>query len=120
MSDTIRKLASRLLHAEVAAKNPRDVNAVIDAISTRIRFDNDGEIFVVDRNGQRDHSKTFDGFLTEVQRDRPELFSKSGATAGDGNANPFRKGSGFSITNQMLLMKSNPELAKQYEEEAKS
>ena len=114
-SEIIRKLASRVLRAEVAARNVKDVNSTIDAISTRIRFDEAGEIYVVDQNGQRDYTKNFESFLDEVKVDRPDLFRDAGAPSTGGNAHPFMKGPGFSITNQMFLIKSNPELAEEYQ-----
>ena len=117
-SDIIRKLASRVLRAEIAARNVRDVSTVIDAISTRIRFDDQGEIYVVDKQGQRDASKTFDTFLDEVKVNRPDLFRGAGSPNTGGNINPFMKGPGFSITNQMFMIRSNPELAEEYQAQA--
>lgn len=119
-SEIIRKLASRVLRAEVAARNVKDVNTVIDTISTRIRFDDQGEIYVVDKQGLRDQSKTFDTFLEEVKINRPDLFRGAGSPNTGGNANPFLKGPGFSITNQMFLIKSNPELAEEYQAQAEA
>lgn len=119
-AEIIRKLASKVLRAEIAARNVRDVNTVIDAISTRIRFDDQGEIYVVDKQGQRDTSKTFDKFLEEVKINRPDLFRGAGSPNTGGNANPFLKGPNFSITNQMFMMKSNPELAADYQAEAEA
>lgn len=119
-SEIIRKLASRVLRAEIAARNVRDVNTVIDTISTRIRFDDAGEIYVVTKDGQRDHTASFDSFMDEVKVNRPDLFKGAGSPNTGGNKNPFMKGSSFSITNQMFLIKSNPELAEEYKAEAEA
>lgn len=119
-ADIIRALAKKVLLAQVAARNVKDVDITIDAISTRIRFDGEGEIYVVDKNGQRDDSKTFGKFLDEVRVDRPDLFKDAGPVNTVSHKNPFVKGPSFSITNQMILINSNPDLATKFKAEAEA
>lgn len=119
-AEIIRKLASKVLRAEVAARNVKDVGATLDAISSNIRFDADGEIYVVTKDGDRDFGKSFDNFLDDVKINRPDLFRDGGQPNMSNGVNPFVKGPTFNITAQMAMLKLQPSLAAHYQAEAEA
>ena len=117
-NEIIRDLGIRLVRAEINARRPKDAKAVEDAIATRIRIGNDGNVFVVDKSGQRDDAKSFEQFMDEVASDRPELFQGRPNTTGRDSpsstkGNPFLKSSpDYNLSEGMKLYQSDPENAK--------
>ena len=119
MSETIRKLAARVLRAEIAARRPKDVSVVEDVMAPRLRLDpTSGEFFVVDLSGNRDETKTLESLLSEVVSVRPELFGDPAPRTHGRSDNPFAAGPGFNLTKAMALIKSDPDTARRLEAEA--
>lgn len=119
MSEAVRKLAARVLRAEIAARRPKDVSVVEDVLAPRLRLDPaSGDFYVVDTAGTRDDSKTLETLLNEVVSVRPELFGDPTPRRSGRSDNPFAAGPGFNLTKAMALMKSDPDTARRLEAEA--
>ncbi|GEP03689.1 hypothetical protein [Methylobacterium oxalidis] len=116
---TLRALAGRLLKAEIAARRARDVEAVEKAVAPLLRLDAEGAFIAVDAAGNPLAGQGLDDVLAKVQADRPELFEAGGKAAGTtSTTNPFAQGPAYSVTNQMLLWRADPERAEHLAAEA--
>lgn len=114
----IKQLSIRLLKSEIAARNPVDPKAVEDLIAPRVRIDGVGNVYVVDKAGNREDNKSFEQFLDQVVKDRPDLWKNGPASSGGSKGNPFAKGPNYSVTKQMILIQSDPDTAEKLAEEA--
>ncbi|CAA2137501.1 hypothetical protein [Methylobacterium bullatum] len=121
-NEIIRDLGIRLIRAEIKARQPKDAKAVEDAIATRIRIDNIGNVYVVDTDGNRDDAKSFEQFMNEVATDRPELFQGRPVATGGKTppvGNPFKRNDpAYNLTAATKILREDPETAKRLAYEA--
>ena len=122
MSDALKKLAAKVVRRQIEEAKPTDV----DAVAALITFDVTelGDIIATDKDGVRRVGRS-DGFhmslterIEELATERPALFGKSAAKPATNLHNPFLPGSGYSMTSQMLLWRSDPEEAETLAAEA--
>lgn len=105
------------IKTEIARRNPVNDQAVEDAIAHRLRIDELGVPYVVDRSGAREDNNTLEQFLDEVVRDRPDLWqSRPSSPSGTKPSvtNPFMKGTPhYNISEGMKLYLTDPDKARE-------
>lgn len=114
----LKKLAAKVARAEIVKRRPIDLEIIETLISSQIVVTADGDIVAADETGAPRIGKgpTFgtmsvSELLDEVQTARPSLFAAA-VTKKDAPIssvkNPFIKGPDYSITNQMILYRTDP------------
>lgn len=125
-SPALKKLAAKIVRAEIEKRNPVDLDAVADIVGRQIDVDGSGEIVAVDEHGVARVGRG-PGFgimgvaelLDEVVSSRPALFQGASAKSPPaGSDNPFAKGPSWSLSRQMFLLNTDPELADRLAAEA--
>ncbi|MER2252932.1 hypothetical protein ABS772_23730 [Methylorubrum podarium] len=117
----LASLARRLVMAELAARGARNPENVESIVAPRLRLDGSGDLVAVDHGGSVLPGKLLSDVLDDVQRSHPSLFRSplpAGKSQGKEQSNPFAPGPGHSITEQMILWRSDPERAEYLASEA--
>ena len=119
--DQLAALKRRLIRDEITRRNPLDVDAVEALIGSHYAIAPDGRIVAHNPDGGAlvgngpGFTKDVGEVLDDLTRQRPTLFRGGPASPGKGDIaaeyNPFAKGPGFSITQQMILLKNEPDRA---------
>lgn len=110
-TDTMR-LA--MIRRETARRGASD-DTVVQILEGLMVVSDGGEIV------ERDTGKSMDQFLDEMQSTNPNYFCGNSTTARQvksdsaGQINPFAPGPHFNRTAQVIMMKSDPELAEHFE-----
>lgn len=121
----LKKLAAKIVRAEVERRSPVDIEFVAEYVARHVDMDGSGELIAVDEAGvprfgpAPDYATTMSvgELLDEIEAERPALFGKSAIT--DAQDNPFVKGPGFSMTQQMIMWRTDPERAEYLASEAR-
>lgn len=114
-----KALGITAIKTEIARRNPVDDKAVEDAVAHRLRIDELGQPYVVDRSGVREDTNSLEQFLDGVVRDRPELFKNklpnpTGGKSPSSVKNPFDRNSPhYNLSEGMKLYRTDPETAKE-------
>lgn len=117
----LKALAARLVREEVERRKPTDVDAVMQSIADRFTVTDAGDIVAVNETGARlvgkstDYNMGISEYLDTLAKEQPEVFGPAEKVS-----NPFRKGPNFNLSRQMVLMRTDPELADQLAAEAGS
>lgn len=114
--NTIDKMKTRLIRSEIARRNASDAETVEMILETLTTVNDDGDIVGIASQGHRPLS----AMLDELEQTNPNYFSKTAPTqnATLTGPNPFKRGSGYSVTAQMILWRDQPELAHRLAAEA--
>lgn len=122
-------LAQKLISAELKAAGSTDPDVLASYAMSSIKIEDDGNLTIVDDTGkprigknQNYSNMSISEYITELKTSRPSFFGESPksepaqakpvqAQKGVNPANPFVKGPNFSVTQQMILMRTDPELA---------
>lgn len=117
-----KSLGITAIKTEIARRNPVDDKAVEDAIAHRLRIDELGQPYVVDKSGVRDDYKCLETFLDEFVRDRPDLWKGRPTPTGGTStvkANPFKRGDpAYNLTVATKMLREDPETAQRLSYEA--
>ncbi|TXM72915.1 hypothetical protein FV218_12310 [Methylobacterium sp. WL69] len=123
----LKKLAAKVARAEIVKRKPIDIELIETLISSQIVVTAEGDIVAADETGSPRVGKgpnftvSVSELLDEVQASRPSLFTaavtKKDAPVSSGK-NPFIKGPDYSITNQMILYRTDPAKADHMASEA--
>ncbi|TXN27396.1 hypothetical protein [Methylobacterium sp. WL19] len=119
-SPQAKALGIAAIKTEIARRNPIDDKAVEDSIAHRLRIDELGVPYVVDRSGVREDMNTVEQFLDGLVRARPDFWKDtrlSQPTGGNGYSklkNPFDKSQKhYNLTAAMELYRTDPETARE-------
>lgn len=133
---TIPPYLQQLVSAEVRLASPRDdARDLVEAlVLTSVAVDDQGALSVRDKAGDARYVIENDGtirnmtvrdLIDELAATKPSLFgpadtskASSGSTDQTATPNPYRRGESWSLTQQMILERTNPDLAERLEMEA--
>lgn len=118
VNPALTSLARRIVIAELKARGATDPESVEALVSPRLRLDDDGNFLALGHGGSVLPGILLSHVLDDVERSNPALFGKAAGKASADPSNPFVKGPGFSVTAQMLLFRTDPELAEHLAAEA--
>ena len=111
--ETLEKLKAQLVRQEIERRNPVDTDVVHHLVASRIGIADDGRLIAVDPStgaaevgNDAGYTKSLGTMLDELSQQRPALFRESKAE--ETVKNPFAKGPYFNITEQMVLLRSDP------------
>lgn len=114
-TEKLDALKNELVRQEIARRNPVDGDVIQVLVGDRVGIADDGRLIVLTETGAAEvgdetgYTKSFCTMLDELAKQRPALFKeKSGSET---EKNPFAKGANFNITEQMVLLRTNPERA---------
>lgn len=113
----ITALKLKLVASELAKLGITDQQKVI-AIANRTEVDESGAIIGLKADGNYGVGSGFNCHLSiaEVASDMGETVTANGQKRDSaGQVNPFQKGPNFNMTAQVILMKSDPELAEHFQ-----
>lgn len=114
-NSALRKLAAKIVQHEIEKRTPLDADVLTRAVMGEVSVSDDGDILFRDpiggiiMNGTR--PLTLSQRLDALVAEKPSLFAKAEKAGAQTEDNPFKKGENFSVSRQMLLMKTDPELA---------
>lgn len=115
----LKALAARLVREEVERRKPKDVDAVMNVVGDRFTVTDAGDIVAVSETGARlvgksaDYNMGIGEYLDTLAKEQPDIFGPA-----EKASNPFKKGAEYNLSKQMVLMRSDPELADKLAAEA--
>lgn len=118
-SPALKALAARLVREEVERRKPKDVDAVMNVVGDRFTVTDAGDIVAVSETGARlvgksaDYNMGIGEYLDILAKEQPDIFGPAEKVS-----NPFRKGPDFNLSRQMVLMRTDPEMADKLAAEA--
>ena len=110
--ETLEKLKSQLVRQEIERRNPVDADVVHHIVASRVGIADDGRLIALTENGVAEvgddpgYTMSLGTMLDDLAKQRPALFRESKAE--EAVKNPFAKGPYFNITEQMVLLRSDP------------
>lgn len=123
----LKKLALKVARTEIQKRKPIDLELIETLIADRLAVTADGDVVAADETGTPRVGRgpgftvSVADLLDEVQASRPSLFTAA-VTKKDAPIssvkNPFIKGPDYSITNQMILYRTDPAKADHMASEA--
>ncbi|MGV7031033.1 hypothetical protein [Methylobacterium symbioticum] len=123
----VEAMKARAIRAELERQGAKDPESLEALIAKQTTVNERGEILAVTGHGAirvgngPDYNMGCAELIAEFAKERPGLFvskAEPAETKGRPQRNPFQAGPGFSMTEQMVLIKSNPKLAEQLAFEA--
>jgi hypothetical protein len=110
--ETLEKLKAQLVRQEIERRNPVDADVVNHLVASRVGIAEDGRLIALTENGVAEvgddagYTKSLGTMLDELSKQRPALFRET--KTDDTVKNPFAKGPYWNLTEQMVLLRSDP------------